>query len=175
MTILQVHLLKPKKCKECGKTLSENRPIYCRSCAKKGKRNPMFGKISSRNKGGHINKKLGYRTICVGKKNVYEHRLIMEKHLGRKLKRNEIIHHKNGNKLDNRIENLKLMTGRKHQKLHHKGKIGKRKGKIIKCIVCEKEFYIRPSWIKKGTRFCSNKCRGNYFKGKKYRIQNRRN
>ncbi len=49
---------------------------------------------------------------------VLRYRLMMEEHLGRYLTENEIIHHKNGDVTDDRIENLEVMSQSVHAKHH---------------------------------------------------------
>lgn len=46
----------------------------------------------------------------------------MEKHLGRKLRSDEVVHHKDGDKSNNSIENLEVMTLSEHSRFHMTGK-----------------------------------------------------
>lgn len=62
-----------------------------------------------------------YKRIRIGNRLIDEHRLIMEEYLGRKLEENEIVHHINEDKKDNRIENLEVMKLSEHSKMHRKG------------------------------------------------------
>ncbi|MEK6879472.1 MAG: HNH endonuclease signature motif containing protein [Nanoarchaeota archaeon] len=72
------------------------------------------------------NNKSNYVCITKNGRKTYEHRKVMEEFLGRKLKRNEIVHHKNGKKDDNRIENLQVINQSEHIREHfQKHKWGK--------------------------------------------------
>ena len=54
---------------------------------------------------------------------VAEHRLVLEDKIGRFLTNDEVAHHKNGDKQDNRPENLELMTFSKHSSHHAKERL----------------------------------------------------
>lgn len=77
-------------------------------------------------KGGEITRSDGYILVRIGyitrnKKGArykLKHRIVMEEFLKRPLLRSEVIHHKNGIKNDNRIENLEVTSQSKHAKEH---------------------------------------------------------
>lgn len=132
-------------CKHCGKSfyrhpseIAKRKINYCSfKCRKEDNYNPYCrGELSPLWKGGkmllsgYIYVKAYDHPFRNSSDYVAEHRLVMEKHLGRYLTPNEEVHHKNGIKTDNRIENLEIVL-----KSSHNGK--------IHCPFCEKEFALK--------------------------------
>jgi uncharacterized protein (DUF1330 family) len=74
---------------------------------------------------GGIHYQFGYRMIkvpdhpYVSNGYVREHRLIMERHLGRYLTPDELVHHIDGDKLNNQIDNLLLTSMEQHRRIHN--------------------------------------------------------
>ena len=60
----------------------------------------------------------GYKAFSIDGRTVLEHVMVAEKSLGRKLMRNEVVHHKDFNRLNNSIENLEVMTRGEHSRIH---------------------------------------------------------
>jgi hypothetical protein len=129
-------------------------------------RRPM--ELNGRWKGGRIVEKFGYILIkkpshphCDYKGYVREHRIVMEKHLGRFLDPSEVVHHINHNPSDNRIENLFLCNSQSnHIKECRTGrKFPRANGVWFICSRCQVKFYLSHFWIDKNVRYCSWKCR----------------
>ena len=128
------------KCKICSSPL---RDIPCfrkrkKTCSRKC--HALWLAKTTKDKGYFMEN--GYKRVLIpygertdSNKYIMEHRLIMEKHIGRKLKDDEVVHHKNRNRGDNRISNLQVMTYAEHS-AHHTRKNGRWSVKHDKCISC---------------------------------------
>ena len=92
------------------KNRPKNKNIYCsRKCRAKGYYIDGDGYIYVSAKNHPNRNNIGYVRL---------HRLIVEKHIGRYLDKNEIVHHKDENKTNNHINNLEITTFSEHSKNH---------------------------------------------------------
>lgn len=81
---------------------------------------------------------------------VYYHRHVASLKLGRWLNSDEIVHHINHNKLDNRVENLEVMSRAQHTSEHNP-----KKTTLIPCEYCKVEFMA----IRTTSKYCSDGCK----------------
>lgn len=107
---------KQKMCPICGEPIKQNRlktcSVICGAILK------IKMKTGVRTGFWYEN---GYKVIHIGRgEGIKEHRLIMEQQLGRKLLPNEIVHHRNGIKDDNRPENLMVLSASEHHSRHRR-------------------------------------------------------
>ncbi len=116
--------------------------------------------VYSRDKKGRFVETNGngkYNRIIRNGKNMQHSRYVWEQANG-PIPSGQMIHHKNGNKKDDCLENLELMTYKKHNKIHHLNTIPWNKGKKCPNISKSKrEHNVSPEQIKKQKKTWKNK------------------
>jgi hypothetical protein len=129
-------------CDNCGIEFTKSRngvyditsKSYCKDCILVHGKAKLAGQVGyqaraikhKKEKAGTLFKKEGYPEIRYGIDyphrsgfgSIREHQYVMEMHLNRRLKKGEVVHHIDGNKQNNNLENLYLTSVAEHNKLH---------------------------------------------------------
>lgn len=127
------------RCKQCRAWYEQVRveQAYCsKSCAsvEKGrsrrgqKTGPQFWRTYKRriDKDGYVRVYAGRHPYADGRLMIPEHVMVMELAIRRRLRPGEVVHHRNHDREDNRLENLELMTRSDHSRIHGIGSLRKR-------------------------------------------------
>lgn len=139
------HPKPPKPCKQCGQPVERYysksgrllMPLVCATCRPRW-RHPS-GADHSRWGGGQQSPKSGYARVWTGPgKRDLEHRAVWIAAYG-SIPKGMQLHHCNGDKTDNRLENLALVSNKRHQALHrHERALGNRWSLVHKqCVACQ--------------------------------------
>jgi hypothetical protein len=114
-------------CPRCGQIRQVRTDVLCKSnftgqCKKCHAETSIpphyFGSANPAYKKGWFLYNKGYVWLSINGVGIAEHRLIMERHLKRPLQDGELVHHKNGDKADNRPGNLEICTKAEHINIH---------------------------------------------------------
>ena len=100
-----------RACEQCGEAFMKKRYHPQKYCSTICRNRATNGKKAMK-AGWKIRTKDGYVITTIRGRTVMQHRFLMEQHLGRELKKYENIHHKNGDRADNRLENLEVWVMR---------------------------------------------------------------
>lgn len=149
-----------RACESCGRSIYVQTNQLARGegrfCSYACKHNAARG--VERVTGSTYIRKDGYRVVKIGiRQRKLEHRLVVESAIGRLLRTDEEVHHKNGDKLDNRLENLVVLSPSEHQHAHPEFIQRMRRRITLTCEFCGNAFERRPKLA--GQRFCSRSCR----------------
>jgi hypothetical protein len=170
---------KPRICEQCGKRFSvapyrvrKSRKharfcsLRCWNISQRGKTRRPRTDYRYKHSGGYI---------CVRvAPNIYEleHRVIVAKALARPLRRDEHVHHINGDRADNRLDNLLLVSASEHAKLHPDWPQYQRARMTLTCRWCGKKYEVIRCRADKSIG-CSIRCAASWREARKREMKRR--